>query len=203
MDFHAHNLDSAYQTLSNLSSIANNEGITIEKSLKNVINNLQLHWKGNDAVLHINNLMDVYAGLEAIVESVMVVAHDVSIPIVNAQTIRNSNGGTGDVGSVLLYNQPEKVLFQKLENTTEYYVDPVGAPRDYAELCESYSAFTNFCNKFSNLKEELMNNWISGTNRDKAVSNFEEFASNVSNYNKNLNAAKDNLANAITNLKRI
>lgn len=203
MDFHANNLDGAYQTLSNLSSLANNEGVTIEKSLKNVINNLQLHWKGNDAVLHINNLIDVYGGLEAIVESVMIVAHDVSIPIVNAQTIRNSNGGTGDVGAVLLYNQPEKVLFQKLENTTEYYVDPVGAPNDYTELCEAYSSYTSFCSKFSSLKEELMNNWISGTNRDKAVSNFEEFESNVSNYNKNLNAAKDNLANAITNLKRI
>jgi len=203
MDFHANNLDGAYTTLSNLNALATGDGATMETNLKNVISNLQLHWKGNDAAVHINNLMDVCSGLDTIINSVMIVAHNVSMPIVNAQTIRNSNGGMGDVGSVIAYNQQAPLLFQKLESTTEYFVDPIGAPKDYSELCDVCNSFTSFCSKFTQYREELMNNWMSGTNRDKAVSDFEEFESNVSNYTKKLNEAKDNLGNATSNLKQI
>lgn len=203
MDFHANNLDGAYTTLSNLNALASGEGTTMETKLKNVISNLQLHWKGNDATVHINNLMDVCSGLDDIINSVMMVAHNVSIPIVNAQTIRNSNGGMGDIGTVIPYNQQAPLTFQKLESTTEYYVDPVGAPKDYFELCDVCTTFTGFCNKFSQYREELMNNWISGTNRDKAVSDFTEFESNVLSYTKKINEAKDNLGTATSNLKQI
>ena len=48
-----------------------------------------------------------------------------------------------------------------------------------------------------------MNNWISGTNRDKAVSDFTEFESNVLSYTKKINEAKDNLGTATSNLKQI
>lgn len=203
MDFHANDLDGAYATISAFNALASGEGATMTSNLKKVIGNLQIHWIGNDATIHINNLMDVCGGLDSIINSVMAVAHNVSIPIVNAQTIRNSNGGDGDVGNVISYNQQAPLGFQKLSTTTEYYVDPVGAPNDYVELCNICNSFTSFCNKFSQYREELMGNWTAGTDRDRAVSDFSEFESNVSDYTKKLNEAKDNLENATSNLKNI
>ncbi len=203
MDFHANDLDGAYTTLSELNTLAVNDGVTMETNLKNVIDNLQIHWKGNDASGHINNLMDVCTSLNAIINNIMMVAHNVSMPIVNAQQIRNSNGGLGDVGSIIPYNQQAPLTFQKLEATTEYYVDPIMAPKDHLNLCNMCESFTTFCNKFSQYKEELMNNWISGTNREKMVSDFTEFESNVFNYQKKLSEARDNLGIAISNLKQL
>ena len=203
MDFSAKDLDGAYRTLSNLNALATGDGITMETNLKKVISNLQLHWKGNDATVHINNLMDVCSGLDAIIDSVMLVAHTLSMPIVNAQTIRNSNGGTGDVGTIINYNQRGALLFQRLGTTTEYYVDPVGAPKDYLELCDICETFTRFCSKFTQYKYNLLENWMSGTNRDKAVSDFDNFETNVFNYTKKLNEARDNLGTATSNLKQI
>ena len=203
MNFHANDLDGAYETLSALYSLATSDGEKLETSLKTVITNLEGHWKGNDATIHINNLMDVCKGLNAIINSVKYVAHNVSMPIVKAQTIRNSNGGRGNVGEVIPYNEEAPLVFTQLEPTAEYYVDPVGAPTDYNELSEVCDLFTVFCNKFHEYKEELLGNWISGNDRDKAVSNFEEFESNVSSYTSKLNNAKGNLEIATSNLKEV
>ena len=203
MNFHANDLDGAYETLSALYSLATSDGEKLETSLKTVITNLEGHWKGNDATIHINNLMDVCKGLNLIINNVKYVAHNVSMPIVKAQTIRNSNGGRGNVGEVIPYNEEAPLIFTQLDPTAEYYVDPVGAPADYNELSEVCDLFTVFCNKFHEYKETLLNNWISGSDRERAVSNFEEFESNVSTYTTKLNNAKGNLEIATSNLKDI
>jgi len=203
MDFHVNNLDGGYLTLCNLNALATNDGILMETTLKDIINKLQLHWKGNDATNHINNLMDVCIGLEAIINTVMLVAHNISKIIVNVQTIRNSNGGMGDVGTIIQYNQQQPLAFKKLDSTVEYYVDPVGAPKDFYELSDLCESFVNFCSKFSQFKNELMNNWLSGTNRDKVLSDFEEFESNISEYIKKLKDAKNNLEIATSNFKQL
>ena len=203
MNFHANDLDSAYEILSNLYSLSTNDGEKIETSLKTIIANLQSHWKGNDATIHINNLMDVCKWLHMIINNVKFVAHNVSMPIVKAQEIRNSNGGRGNVGNIIPYTEGAPLVFTQLDPTAEYYVDPIGAPADYNELSDVCDLFTVFCNKFHEYKEELLNNWISGSNRDRAASNFEEFESNVSSYTTKLNNAKGNLEIATTNLKEM
>jgi len=154
MNFHANDLDGAYETLSDLYLLATSDGGKLETSLKNIITNLEGHWKGNDATIHINNLIDVCKGLNALINNVKYVAHNVSMPIVKAQTIRNSNGGRGNVGEVISYNEEAPLIFAQLEPTNEYYVDPVGTPADYNELSDVCDLFTVFCNKFHEYKEK-------------------------------------------------
>lgn len=203
MNFQAKDLDGAYNTISELYNLSTNDGEKLELSLKTIITNLQNHWKGNDAVIHINNLMDVYKGLNAVVSSIKYVSHNVSIPIVKVQTIRNSNGGRGNVGDIIPYNEEISAQFVKLDLTEEYYVDPIGAPNDYNELSELCDLFNVFCNRFHEYKEELFDNWVSGSDREKAVSSFEEFEINVDEYKTKLNNAKVNLEYATSNLKDI
>ena len=203
MNFHASDLDGAYDTLNNLYLLSTKDGEKIESKLVEIIFNLQKHWKGNDATIHINNLIDVYKGLNSIINCVLYVAHNVSIPIVKAQTIRNANGGRGNVGNLISYNQETRVSFEQLDITAEYFVDPIGAPFDYNELCEVCDLFKLFCTNFSQYKDELLNNWTSGNDRDKAINEFGEFETNVSMYISKLNNAKGNLEVAVSNLKEV
>ncbi len=57
-----------------------------------------------------------------IFNSVKYVAHNVSMPIVKAQTTRNSNGGRGNVGELIPNNQEIPFIFNKLDMTTEYSI---------------------------------------------------------------------------------
>ena len=203
MNFQAKDLDACYEVLKNLFLLSKNEGDKVESGLKSIITNLQQHWKGNDATIHINNLMDVCKKMNDILNSVKSVSHNVSIPIVKAQTIRNSNGGSGDVGELIPLAEEAPLVFNTLDSTAEYFVDPIGAPADYDELCEVTDTFAIFCNKFNEYKDALFDNWVSGSDRERAVNDFEEFETNVTTYTSKLNNAKNNLETAITNLKDI
>ena len=199
-NFHALRLDDAYREISALDTLARNSGEDLERRLVKVIANLQKHWKGNDATLHVNNLIAVCKGLNTITNSVKEIAGNVSMSIVRAQTIRNKNANGGEVGSILR-SAPSVLTLTELENTEEYFVDPIGTPEDLRDLEEICSLFQVFCNNFSEYKTELLDNWTEGSDRPKAVSNFEEFESNVDAYTKKLNDAKGNLATAVSNLK--
>lgn len=203
MNFHAKDLDGAYEILNQLHMLSISDGSKIETRLKGVITNLKDHWKGNDAVKHINGLMNVCGGMHVIIDTINLAAHTVSEPIIKAQTIRNSNGGVGDVGMPIAYQEQEPLLFEKLDATSEYYVDPTGAPADFVDLCDICDSFKSFCNKFHDYKVELINNWVSGSNREKIVSDFEEFESSVATYTMQMESAKSDLEIATSNLKNI
>lgn len=203
MDFRAENLDGAYETLNSLNTLATTQGSNLVSNLSNLIGRLKTHWIGSDATVHINGLIDVYKGVATIVSNVQTVAHNASMPIVNAQTIRNSNGGSGEVGTVIPASSGEISAIDYAADTTEYYVDPNGAPQDLTTLTAEKGAFDRFCSQFTSLKEELLNNWSSGSNRDKAVSDFEQFESDVATFTKTFNDAETNLSTAVSNLKQI
>lgn len=202
-EFYTRDLDGTHALLTELNNLSTKDGMSLEGKIKNVITNLQKHWKGNDATVHINNLIDIYTGLNKIINCINIIAHDNSLPIVKAQTFRNVNGGGGEVGNIIPVSEDELYPFVKLDNTAEYFVDPTGAPQDYNELAEAGDLFSNFCNKLYEYKEELFEKWESGDDRDRALSTFEEFESNVDKYKANLNKAKGNLGNATARLKDI
>lgn len=203
MNFQTKDLDAAYSTLVQLNGLAVSQGVSLIRSLASNIKSLKEHWKGTDATLHINNLIAVYNGLAVIVSDVTAVAHNVSIPIVNAQTIRKSNGGSGDVGEVISLYDGFVENIALLESTTEYYVDPAGAPNDFATLSDICERFNSFYTTFQAYKADLMGNWIAGSDRGKAENDFEQFETNATTYTKSLTEAKDNLGTAISNLSQI
>ena len=203
MDFHATDLDGAYESLTGLNNLATVGGSRIVNGLKSLITSLKTHWIGNDATLHINNLINIYDGVAKIVDNVHIIAHNTSGPIVNAQTIRNSNGGTGEVGIVFQVAESENETLETLGNTTEYYVDPTGAPQDLTQLQTMKEQFDVFCTEFTTRKEELLSNWTSGLDRDKAVSDFEQFETDAANYKKYFLEAEQTLSNAVSNLKQL
>ena len=169
MNFQANNLDAAYNQVSALNDLTTTTGVNICDSLESNIKNLKVHWKGTDATLHINNLISVLGGMRNIIVDVSKIAHNVSIPIVNVQTIRKSNGGTGGVGDVIsVYNGVFSNVTQ-VETTDEYYVDPSAAPTDLDTLVNICDRFDQFITQFQATKQDLLNNWTSGSDRATVV----------------------------------
>ncbi len=203
MNFQATNLDSAYETLSSLDKLAATEGQNLVNNLKSLIGRLKNDWKGSDATLHINNLIDIYTGVATIVDNVHVVAHNASLSIVQAQEIRNSNGGGGNVGVVIATGAGDIETIETVPPTTEFFCDPTKAPADLTTMTAEKGAFDRFCTEFSRLKEDLLSNWTSGSNRDKAVSDFEQFEADSAKYKNSFGEAEGNLSTAVSNLKQL
>ncbi len=203
MNFQASNLDAAYESLSSLNSLASGNGQNLVTGLKTLIGSLKNDWKGNDASAHINNLIDVYTGVATIVDNVHVVAHNASASIVQAQTVRQSNGGKGNVGTVFPTGTGSVEALDRLGSTTEFFVDPTAAPVDLQKLTGLKESFDSFGKEFSRLKEDLLGNWTSGSNREKAVSDFNQFEADSAKYRNYLAEAEANLTVAVHNLQQL
>ena len=93
MNFQANDLDAAYETITQFEHLAKTSGFNLASNLNSLIGRLKKDWKGTDATLHINNLIDVYDGIREIVQNVLIVAHNTSGAIVSVQNVRHSNGG--------------------------------------------------------------------------------------------------------------
>ena len=101
MDIRVINLDLGYDQCEGLNSLAKQKGQNLINELKNNINNLKVHWVGNDAMVHINNLVELYGFLGKLVDSAMSVTSNAANSMIRLQKIRQANGGMGSVGTTL------------------------------------------------------------------------------------------------------
>lgn len=202
-NFYAKDLDGAYEKIRELDVITTKEGIELETNLKTLIGNLRNHWKGNDANIHINNLMTVCRGLHTLIDEINSINHNASESVIKVQEVRNMNGANGNVGGVIPLQERETLVFEQLDPTIEYYLDPVNSASDYNSLANVCDMFDSFCKDIYRCKEELLSNWVSGSDHEKAVAAFSEFESNVASYRQSLNKSRDDLYAANKNLRNI
>ena len=173
LSFHALDLDGTYHTLEKINQLAISDGNMLIENLKKLVLDLKNHWIGNDATIHINNLIKIYDSVRNVVQNVNLVAHNTSEPIVNAQTIRNANGGAGEVDKIIPIENGKSDTIEILQSTKEYYVDPVLVPQDLVDLQVQKDAFNNFCTKFSGYKDELLNKWAAWIKSGALASEME------------------------------
>lgn len=199
MNINVNNLDQGYQQCEELNTLSRTSGENLINNLGTEINNLKVHWKGNDATTHINNLIKVYDALIAVVGDAKAITSAAGSAMSAIQEVRRANGGSGVVGALLPNNAPDSAPIGNVDETTEYYCDPA-ARADYTQLVQVCTDFVNFRNQFSSQKDTLMSNWTAGANREEAVSAFNNFESNADTYNTYLTGARDNLEIAVNNI---
>lgn len=199
MNIIVNDIPSAYTQCEGLNTLSSTQGEKLISSLGTDITNLKNNWKGSDATVHINNLIKVYNAMVDIVTTAKTITAKAGANIIELQRVVSSNGGGLNVGAALNAAAPESIAIQPVEETTEYYCSP-SAKSDYAQLVEICTNFVNFKTQFSDLKKELMANWISGLNKEDAVAAFDYFDSMTDDYNNYLTSARDNLEIAINNI---
>lgn len=200
MEAHFLNVSAAYSQCESLNTLASSNGEKLIKNLESDINNLKVHWVGTDATKHINHLISVYNALiELVYQAKRSSSEAASMGVIKVQTAIHSNCGEGSVGEELPSNRPDAASIATLEDTNEFYCEPA-SKSDYTLLVQICTDFDNFISQFTSAKDELMNNWISGANRENAVEEFNDFASNSDLYKNYLIEARDNLEIAVNNL---
>lgn len=202
MNINVNNLDLGYQQCDELNTLSRTSGENLINNLGSDINNLKVHWKGNDATTHINNLIKVYNALIAVVADAKAITSAAGSAMSAIQEVRRANGGSGSVGSLLPKEAPDSAPISNVDETTEYYCDP-SARADYIQLIQICTDFVNFKDQFVSQKDTLMSNWTAGANREQAVSAFNDFESNATNYNTYLTGARDNLEIAVNNIAKL
>lgn len=199
MNIQVTNLDEAYTKCEELNTLVSTSGTKLLGDLGTDISNLKVHWKGNDATVHINNLIAVYEGLVSTITAAKQITAAAGSEIIAIQQVRQANGGSGPVGSELSPSAPESNTYTRNEETLEYYCDP-SASGDLSLLEEICNSFNTFKSQFVTDKDSLMANWTAGANHEDAVNCFNNFVENADTFYSYLTNAKENLSTAVSNI---
>lgn len=200
MDIRVTNLDLGYDQCKGLNDLANRSGQSLMNELKDNVGKLKIHWVGNDAMVHINNLVDLYRFLGELVSGAMSVTSTAAESMIRLQSIRQANGGMGEIGNRLPMDITTSLL-SNVNSTTEYYVEPA-ALNDLNDLEKIYDSYKEFISNFNSKKDELFSNWTMGADIDKAKSRFEEFSNISVKYDGYLADAIENLRKACNNIAK-
>lgn len=197
-DIVINNLDLGYEQCKEINSFSLSTGDDLLNNLSSNIANLKAHWVSSDATAHINNLINVYNGLGALIQNAVLVTYNAAESMISVQKVRNANGGGGMIGESLTSSM-EFTTITPAEATVRYDVDP-SILNDLATLETIFDSYNKFLNDFTVKKDELLSNWLAGANRERAVNLFESFADNTSVYTTYFNEAISNLSTATTNI---
>lgn len=203
MNIHVKDLDLGYKQCASILSLINGDGKSLVDRLERNILNLKKNWIGNDAKVHINNLIQVYTTLAALLSEGKVTIAEAASRIIAIQNVRNANaGGAGSVGQELDRGQVKTNMIAQVADTTEYNVLP-GAVQDLTDLTNIRIDFEKFSSNFEGDKSEFMNNWTEGADRSTAEKLFQKFNENSELYLGYLKNAETELGKAVQNIQKL
>lgn len=195
------NLDLGYEQCRDLYNAVKKDGDKLLLDMKTLYTRLNNHWKGTDATLHINQLVDIHTGINTFVadtgNAVAYAAQEIS----QVQGVRRANGSSGMVGEELSQCE-EQGRLTKIDETDEYSCTP-DVKEDYEMLVDVCTEFDTFVSTVHDKTEELMNNWIDGNEREKVVKNSNDFESLSDEYKGYLSETSKALGIAVSNLSKI
>jgi len=196
------NLDEAHSQTVKLFDTENNDGIELLGRLDVLIGGLKEHWIGEDGTKHINRLIEIHEKLQQFLTVTLESTKEAMISVVNLQEVRRANGGGGQVGDVRSVTSDFIKSIAKVETTAEYYIDPA-ISNDYKVLEEVEEKMKAFDSTFKSQEAELMENWISGSNRETVQANFEEIETLGAEAEKVIAEVKQELSTSITNAQTV
>ena len=194
-------LDSGYEQCKELYETATRDGERLLENLRRVYNGLNAHWKGTDATLHINKIAEVYNAVNTFIADTCNAVSFAADGIINVQEVRRANGSTGMVGEKLAIVS-EKERLNNVEETNEYSCTPE-ARNDFSLLCEVCEKFVGFAAEVDNEMDALLNNWKEGSERDKVVTNYQNFESSYEDYKNSLEETRSALDTAVQNISQL
>ena len=196
------NLDEAHSQATKLYNTGSKNGVEILNQLETLINNLKNHWIGEDGTKHINRLIEIHDKLQGFLSVTLENTRDAVSKIVQVQEVRRANGGSGVVGEVVAQVTDFVKSIEKAETTAEYFIDPA-INEDYSFLEGIEEKFKSFDNDFKNEKNDLMQNWKSGNNREQIQAQFDQIESLGQEAEKVLAEVKQELSTSINNARQI
>lgn len=197
------NVQRLYDTSVELyNKVVRNKADGIIDDLDNSIKILSDSWKGADAGVQINNVVDVFNSM-------------LSIRNALAQLAKGAQGVAADYRDIQLANRADHMDSLELINIAESkpakeeYVDTadtININNDVLQgkvlLDKVNNLYDEFKSSVESYYNEIMGNWRAGDGRDVAENEFKEFITNSKRYKTILEDVSNSISEAIKNYQR-
>ncbi len=197
MDVQLMKLDDAYETINRLSREINDSQNKVLEDLERIINNIKVHWHGNDASKHINSLIDEYDKYTEFFGELGEMTSYVSNYFVLLQRTRAKMSEVSKIGEAKEVKSDVKKI-TKVEDTNEYFYDPA-LQNDYSDICELSNYYSKFIDKTDQQVIELLDNWKAGKGREDIKEYFNSFWIVSNRISSRIDDLKDQIAKVIAN----
>lgn len=191
-------LNDSQHLLNETTNGASGSAYSIIKNLSDAIDILSGCWKGLDAGVQINNIVNVYNNMVTFRNSMSdLSSYSYSIGIMYRQ-IQSSNGASVEVPSPLQdsISLTTKNPYEDKNDTIDITDKAVEAR---TELENAKSAFQDLTMTFNQDKSAILNNWTSGDRHDEFEETFGDFASKFQNYETLIADVVDKITSALAN----
>lgn len=187
-----------YQQSKNLYDvIVREQADNIINKLKNAKEILQENWKGIDAGIQINDIVNVHNKLVEIRNTLANLAKDSSIVASNYREIQKiANVGLESLAAIQINDLSTLPEYVDNRDTIDIETDVLKGKQELDVAISNYDDFKNNVIKRYN---EIMDNWQAGTGRDNANMAFHDFIDSAKEYKDTLANVSTSIANAIKN----
>ena len=186
-----------------LFNVTNTSGRDLINSFSASIENLKSHWKGSDAVANLTDLSKVYTSVTDLVKNlqrlIVTVNNEEVLPL---QKHIQASGGSCTIGKELNVTLNMDSFISVPTEALESWTDP--SIISDAETFNNFpTTFENFVNALNEAKDNLLNNWLDGANRQEVVTAFNNFNNNVADYKNQITKVRNNLNTVAENKKQL
>jgi uncharacterized protein YukE len=161
------------------------------------IENLKNTWKGKDAGVQIQNVVQVHNAMVAIRNTLAELARTTSKISADYREIQNSNGAGLESFSVLS-TESRSVLSDYVDNadTIDIVAEANAGKQKIDSANNSIASFISETTKYYN---DIMNNWTAGPDRGTYTAAFEEFINKSKSYESTLDSVSESIRTALAN----
>ena len=166
--------------------------------LSSAISTLKDSWKGVDAGVQINNVVDVYNGMAAVRNALAGLAKDSSTVAANYRDIQRLNSATIDALAPIEVDRTISPMeaYEDNRDTIDITPDAVNGKNKLDTTNDTYESFKAAVDRYYNA---IMENWQAGPGRNNAEGAFSEFMSNANKYKQTLEDVSGSIATALSN----
>lgn len=170
----------------------------IISDLSSAISTLKNTWKGVDAGVQINNVVDVYNGMTSIRNALAGLAKDSSVVAANYRDIQRLNSANIEALTPLEVEGtvPRMEPYEDTRDTIDITPEAVNGKTKLDSTNDSYESFAQAVDRYYNA---IMDNWQAGPGRNNAEGAFAEFMSNSNKYKQTLEDVSGSIATALSN----
>lgn len=169
-------------------------------NLQEAIQILKSTWEGRDAGVQIENIVKVYNGMVALRNELGLLAQTTTKIAADYREIQNVNGGGAE--DLIVVKTDEKTFIEDYVDTRDTVNITEEAFNGKEKLEDAQTGLEGFQVDANTSLSKIMDNWLSGSNRDKAKELFDNFQGNVTKYKEVLTDVVDSLTTALGNYNR-
>lgn len=203
MAIHCVNPNTVGSQAEEMFNVTNTTGRDLINSFANSIESLKSHWKGSDAVANLTDLSKVYTAVTDLIKKLQKIIVEVNnSEVLPLQKHIVASGGSCTIGNELGITLNVDSTIAVPTEALESWTDPA-IIADAETFTNFPTTFENFVNTLNEAKNNLLNNWLDGSNRAEVVSTFENFNNNVPDYKSQITKVRDNLNTVAENKKQL